>query len=224
MSSRSAVLIGAAQIRPRRPSLWRRRHSFAIRLAVCFVLVTLGTIGEGLGAQANLIWVANGLLLTYLLLAPRRRWPAYVVTGFIGLLLGTSLVHDSWQTSLCFSLLNIVEVMIAALLLHQRTRQLPRFTDYAYLLRFMGYAVVLAPLATGSIYATFVAGLQHAPWLHSLSQWSAADALGIAVTTPACAAIFRARFRGIADWRRDWYYPAIFIALTVASFAQTRVP
>jgi integral membrane sensor domain MASE1 len=209
----------------RRPSApWRRRYSFVIRLVGCLVLVTLSTIGVGLGTQANLIWVANGLLLTYLLLAPRRRWPAYVATGFIGMLLGSALVQDPWQSGLCFSLLNIVEVMIAALLLHQRSRQLPRFTDYAYLLRFVGFAVVLAPLATGSIYATSVAVLQHAPWLHSLSQWSAADALGIAVTTPACAAIFRARFRGIADWRRDWYYPVIFIALTVASFAQTRVP
>src|ERR1700684_2041831 len=107
MSSRSAVLIGAAQIRPRRPSLWRRRHSFAIRVAVCFVLVTLSTIGVGLGSQANLIWVANGLLLTYLLLAPRRRWLAYVATGFAAMLSGSVLVHDPWQTSLTFSILNI---------------------------------------------------------------------------------------------------------------------
>jgi diguanylate cyclase (GGDEF)-like protein/PAS domain S-box-containing protein len=219
-----AVSKESAQSRRRPSAPWRRRYSFVIRLVACLLLVTVSTIGVGLGTQANLIWVANGLLLTYLLLAPRRRWPAYVATGFIGMLLGSSLVHDPWQSGLCFSLLNIVEVMIAALLLHQRSRQLPRFTDYAYLLRFVGFAVLLAPLATGSIYATFVTVLQHAPWLHSLSQWSAADALGIAVTTPACAAIFRARFRGIADWRRDWYYPVIFIALTIVAFAQSRVP
>jgi diguanylate cyclase (GGDEF)-like protein/PAS domain S-box-containing protein len=203
---------------------WRRRYSFAIRLATCFVLVTLSTIGVGLGTQANLIWVANGLLLTYLLLAPRRRWPAYVATGFAGMLAGSALVHDPWQTSFSFSLLNIVEVMIAALLLHWRSKQLPRFTDSAYLIRFMGFAVLLAPLATGSIYAAFAAALQHASWGHSLLQWSAADALGIAVTTPACAAIFRARFRGTVNWRRDWFYPLLFVVLTIAAFAQSRVP
>ena len=213
-----------AHVRSRTPGLWRRRYSFPIRLAGCFVLVTLSTIGVGLGTQANLIWVANGLLLTYLLLAPRRRSQAYVATGFAGLLAGSALVHDPWQTGVFFSLLNIVEVMIAALLLHRRSIQLPRFTDSVYLIRFMGFAVVLAPLTTGAIFATFAALLQHAPWGHSFSQWSAADALGIAVTTPACAAIFRARFRGTVNWRRDWFYPAMFVALTIAAFAQSRVP
>jgi diguanylate cyclase (GGDEF)-like protein/PAS domain S-box-containing protein len=218
------VLTGSAQIRPRPSSLWRRRYSFAIRLAACFVLITLGTIGVGLGSQANLIWVANGLLLTYLLLAPRRRWPAYVAIGFAAMLAGSALDHDPWQTSLTFSSLNIVEVMIGALLLHQRSTQLPRFTDYGYLIRFMSFAVVLAPLTTGLIYAVFAAVTEHVPWVHSLSQWFAADALGIAVTTPAFAAIFRARFRGTVNWSRDWFYPALFVALTIAAFAQARIP
>jgi diguanylate cyclase (GGDEF)-like protein/PAS domain S-box-containing protein len=222
--SGSNVLKGSAQIRRRLPGFWRRRHAFAIRLAVCFVLVTLSTIGVGLGSQANLIWVANGLLLTYLLLAPRRRWPAYVATGFAGMLTGSALVHDPWQTSLTFSILNIVEVMIGALLLHKRATQLPRFTDYGYLLRFMSFAVVLAPLTTGLTYAVFAAVTEHAPWAHSLSQWFAADALGIAVTTPACAAIFRARFRGTVTWSRDWFYPVLFVVLTIAAFVQARIP
>jgi diguanylate cyclase (GGDEF)-like protein/PAS domain S-box-containing protein len=209
-------------IGPRGP--WRRRYTFAIRLAACFVFVTLSTIGVGLGTQANLIWVANGLLLTYLLFAPRWRWPAYVATGFAGMLAGSALVHDPWETSLTFSILNIVEVMIAALLLHKRAGQLPRFTDYGYLVRFMSFAVVLAPLATGVLYAIFAAVTAHAPWFHSILQWCAPDALGIAVTTPACAAIFRARFRGTVHWKRDWFYPVLFVALTIAAFDQARVP
>jgi diguanylate cyclase (GGDEF)-like protein/PAS domain S-box-containing protein len=218
------VLKGPAQIRRKLPSLWRRRHAFAIRLAVCFVLVTLSTIGVGLGSQANLIWVANGLLLTYLLLAPRRRWPAYVAAGFAGMLTGSALVHDPWQTGVTFSILNFVEVMIGALLLHKRRTQLPRFTDYRYLTRFMGFAVVLAPLTTGILYAVFAAFTEHAPWAHSFSQWFAADALGIAVTTPACAAIFRARLRSTVTWSRDWLYPVLFVVLTIAAFAQARIP
>lgn len=215
---------GPSQIRGRLNGPWRRKYGFAIRLVTCFFLVTLSTIGVGLGTQANLIWVANGLLLTYLLLAPRRRWAAYVVTGFAGMLSGSALVHDPWQTSLTFSILNIVEVMIAALLLHKRSTQLPRFTDSGYLIRFMSFAVVLAPLTTGILYTVFAAITEHAPWLHSFSQWFAADALGIAVTTPACAAIFRARFRDAVIWSRDWFYPALFVLLTVGAFAQNRVP
>lgn len=215
---------GSAHIGTGPRGLWRRRHSFAIRLAASFVFVTLSTIGVGLGTQANLIWVANGLLLTYLLLAPRRRWPAYVGTGFAGMLFGSALVHDPWQTSLTFSSLNIVEVMIGALLLHKRATDLPRFTDYGYLVRFMSFAVVLAPLTTGILYAIFAVFAEHASWVHSLSQWFAADALGIAVTTPACAAIFRAGFSSTVSWKRDWLYPVLFVVLTIAAFTQARVP
>jgi diguanylate cyclase (GGDEF)-like protein/PAS domain S-box-containing protein len=184
----------------------------------------MSTIGVGLGTQANLIWVANGLLLTYLLVTPRRRWPAYVVCAFAGMLTGSTIVHDPWQQILSFSLLNILEVMIGAFLLRGRYAQLPRFTDPAYLLRFVGSAVVFAPLATGTIYALFAVLLQHAPFVHSLTNWAVADGLGTAVTTPACAAIFRARFRDTVNWKELWIYPAMFVLLTVAAFAQSEVP
>src|SRR5579863_9309483 len=184
----------------------------------------LGTIGVGLGSQANLIWVANGLLLTYLLLAPRRRWFAYAVTAFAALVTGSAIVRDPWQQVLSFSLLNVVEVLIGAFLLRRRSTQLPRFTDPAYLLRFVGFAVVLAPLITGSIYASFAVFLHHASFGHSVIDWAVADGLGTAVTTPAFAAIFRTRFRGAINWKQHWIYPAVFVGLTIAAFAQARVP
>jgi diguanylate cyclase (GGDEF)-like protein/PAS domain S-box-containing protein len=195
-----------------------------MRLAACFLVVMMSTINVGLGTQANLIWVANGLLLSYLLLAPRWRWPAYIVAAFLAMLAGSTLVHDPWQQSLGFSLLNIVEVMIGAFLLRRRSTQLPHFTDVGFLVRFLGFAVLLAPAVTGSIYASFAALVQHLPFGSSLSQWAIADGLGTAVTTPACVAIFRARFRDTVDWRRHWAYLAIAIAVTVVAFAQSRAP
>lgn len=200
------------------------RNSLMLRLAMCFVLVTLSTIGVGLGTQANLIWVANGLFLSYLLLAPRWLWPAYVVTAFLGMVTGTTLVHDPWRTTVGFGLLNVVEVMIGALLLRRRSAQLPRFTDPGYLLRFVGFATILAPTVTGVIYATFAAIFQHLPWTHSLTDWAVADCLGMAVTAPACVAIFRTHFRSHGIWRRNWAYVALTVGFTVVAFAQSRVP
>ena len=59
MHSGSAVLKGSAQIRRRPLGLWRRRHAFAIRVAVCFVLVTLSTIGVGLEYGFTPNWSAR---------------------------------------------------------------------------------------------------------------------------------------------------------------------
>jgi diguanylate cyclase (GGDEF)-like protein/PAS domain S-box-containing protein len=197
---------------------------FAIRLAACFLVVMMSTIGVGLGSQANLIWVANGLLLSYLLVVPRWRWAAYVAVAFLAMVAGTALVQDTWQTSLGFSLLNIVEVMIGALLLRRRSTELPHFTDIGFLIRFLGFAVLLAPLVTGSIYASIAAIFQHQPFAHSLSDWTVADCLGTAVTTPACVAIFRTRFRDNVNWSRHWFYLALAVAITIAAFAQSRIP
>jgi diguanylate cyclase (GGDEF)-like protein/PAS domain S-box-containing protein len=208
----------------RRPlSIWLRRHLFPLRLALCFLLVMLGTVGVGLGTQANLIWVSNGLLLSFLLLAPRWRWPAWVATGFLALVTGSALVHDPWTQNLGFSFLNIIEVLIAAFLLRRRSAQLPRFTNGAYLARFLAFAVLLAPLVTGCLYASFAAYFHHLPWRSSLTEWAVADILGIAVTTPAVTAILRAHFEAV-HWRRDWIYLALIVVLTLAAFAQSRVP
>lgn len=204
--------------------LWQRRYMFPLRLAGCFAFVTLGTVGIGLGAQANLIWVANGLLLSWLLLVPRWRWAAYVIAGFAGMIAGSVLVHDPWWQIVAFSLLNVMEVLIAAVLLRRRSAQLPRFTDPRFLARFLAFAVLVAPFATGSIYATFATILQHQPWRQSLTEWAVADSLGIAITTPAVTAIFRTHFRQRVDWRQDWAWLVLTLCLTLAAFGQSHVP
>jgi diguanylate cyclase (GGDEF)-like protein/PAS domain S-box-containing protein len=210
---------GSRALHPR-----QRSYMPAVRVAACFLLVMMSTIGVGLGTQANLIWVANGLLLSYLLLAPRWQWKWYMIAAFLAMVAGSLLVRDPWQQSLGFSALNIIEVMIGALLLRRRSTQLPNFTDVGFLLRFLGFAVLLGPFATGAIYASFAGLLLHLPFLHSVTDWAVADGLGTAVTAPACVAIFRTRFRETVDWRRHWIYPVMTIALTVGAFAQSRVP
>ena len=65
-----------------------RRHGFALRLAGCFFSVVLATVFVGLAPEANFIWVANGVLLAYLLLAPRKRWPAYICAAYAAQFIG----------------------------------------------------------------------------------------------------------------------------------------
>jgi diguanylate cyclase (GGDEF)-like protein/PAS domain S-box-containing protein len=203
---------------------WLRKHGAVVRLAACFLSVGLASVFVGLAPEANLIWVANGVLLAYLLLAPRKRWTAYLCVGFAALVAGSLVVNPHWPMTLLLAVLNLAEVLISALLLRTRSSERPRFTDRAYLIRFIGFAVVAAPLAIGLVFALIMVN-----WLHAASgtvflRWAAADGLGTGVATPACVAIFRTRLINSSRSGWDWIYPPLVAVTAIAAFSQTRVP
>ena len=112
---------------------WLRKYTFGVHLAVAFCSIVLATVYVRLfernGSSGNLIWVANGLLLTYLLLAPRWRWASYLLIGMSAMIAGSALIGETWQTNLLYNALNIIEVLVGVLLLRRKSTQLPRFTD-----------------------------------------------------------------------------------------------
>ena len=89
---------------PRPKQFWWRKYAFAIRLASCFFSITLATVYvqffERSAPTVNLIWVANGLLLTYLLLAPRWRWWSYLIAGTAAA--GGSRDRQAVRCGICF--------------------------------------------------------------------------------------------------------------------------
>lgn len=203
---------------------WLRKHGFAVRVGACFVSVTLATVFIGLAPESNLIWVANGLLLAYLLLAPRRRWPMYLGAGFVAQIVGDTFVNPHSHTNFILATLNLCEVMLGASLLRRRSSDLPRFTDIAYLTRFLAFAVLLAPAAAGALYALMVALRHSGPPFSQFVQWVIADGLGTAVMTPACVAIFKERFNKRHNWARNWIYLVAPATFTVAVFSQSKAP
>jgi diguanylate cyclase (GGDEF)-like protein/PAS domain S-box-containing protein len=184
----------------------------------------LATAVAGIDRQKVPIWLANGLLLSYLLLAPRWRWPAYLCVGFAAQLVGTHLVNPHFGADLLMSALNVVEVFICAHLLRKGSNQLPRFTHRPYFIRFVCFAVLAVPLAVGAVAAWLSAIWLHADPLRVFEKWVGADSLGAAVATPAFVAIFMTRFKAAVAWKQNWAYPVLFAAATIAGFAQVEVP
>ncbi|MGB7549091.1 MAG: diguanylate cyclase [Terracidiphilus sp.] len=103
--------------RPRVRAWWLRHYGFPLRLAGCFLFILLATVLVGSASERHLLWIANGVLLTYLLLAPRRRWPAYLGAGLAALVAGYAVISPHWKMPLILGVLNLVEVLLAALLL-----------------------------------------------------------------------------------------------------------
>ncbi len=196
-----------------------------LRLGGCFGAIFTATVAVGLEDSGNLVWVANGLLLSYLLLAPRWLWKHYFLAGFVAILLGGLAVNpDRWPRCLALSILNVAEVALAAFLLRRRSTQLPRFTDQRYLFRFAACAVLAAPTAAGILFATtYWLWMSVSPWYPLLS-WITTDGLGTAVVTPAYVSLFTSELRQSFQWKAHWLLLSSLVAVTFLSFGQARVP
>ncbi len=173
-----------------------RKHGFALRLAGCFLSTGIAAWFVGIAPEANrVLWVANGFWLAYLLLAPRSRWLAYLGAGAAAQAVAGLIAWPHWQATLFIAGLNLAEVLLSALLLRPKSADLPRFSDYRYLLRFIVCAVLAAPLAVGVLYAIVSHAMRHAPFGFVLVQWSLAHGIGTGVAAPACAVILRSKFK-----------------------------
>ncbi len=216
----------------RQPGRWQRSCGFPLRMAGCFFSVTLATVFVGLAPEANLIWVANGVILAYLLLAPRKRWPAYLCVAYIAQFTGGMLVgHHGITSGLFLTLLNVSEPLVSALFLRRRTTEFPDFTRPAYIARFLLYGVLAGPALLGAVDAVLspiwhtASPLWHTTsWGSEFLQWFTADALGVCVATPACVAFFRARMRASLLSFRHWAYLLPVLACAIAAFCQARIP
>lgn len=211
-------------IRPTLPIL-RPGVRLFLKLLVCFTLSTAVTFIAGPELQNNSIWASNGLLLSYLLLSPRRRWLAYTSVGLAAQIFGGYLAGgEPWQINIALAILNIAEVLMAAFLLRMQATHLPKFTDRWYLIRFFAFAVIGSPAIVGAVFAVIAHQWVHQPVFTGFREWFMTDSLGYAVATPAFVAIFRTHFRGTLKSRWSWLYllllaPITFLALHQAQLA-----
>ncbi len=207
---------------------WMARARLILNPLVSGVAVGLATAfvvwNEPPNPGTDLLWIANGVLLGYLLLAPRRRWPVYLTAGLIAQIVGSSLITAQWASNSIVATLNVLEVAVGAQLLKKRNHELPDFTQARYQIKFILAAVLAGPIAAGLLYGIYCAVWMHDALFSNWAIWVAADGLGTAVTAPACVAVFRNGLK--VPWRvsRPWLYPALLVACTILAFHQSSWP
>jgi diguanylate cyclase (GGDEF)-like protein/PAS domain S-box-containing protein len=195
-----------------------------VRLISCFLSVALAAGLLRTVTVASLIWVANGVLLAFVLLASRRRWSAYLATGFAAQIAASALTGLPWETNLLLSTLNLIEVSLCAFMLSKATGTPPRFTDRAYVIRFVIFGVLAGPLAMGLLVAALATLIPQLALGSTPLEWIASDCLGVGIATPVCVAILRGDFRHSFYSRRHWSYLLLLAAVTLTAFAQSRLP
>lgn len=199
-----------------------------VRLAGCFAAVTVSVVFvetlSTIPGDVTLLWIANALLLSYLLLAPRWTWKAYALAGFLAMMAGGVIAHDQLATSLLHSALSIAEVVGAAMFLRPRSSLLPRFTDPKYLIRYFNVAVIAAPLGASAAYVAITFSWLHpSPFSHFV-RGVISDSLGMAVVTPTIVAIFRSRLWSKVDWLREAPHLMLLPLITTLTFARSELP
>ena len=207
---------------------YKRRFAAVIPLAASFlsivVSILLVSFFGGDGSAGNMIWIANGLLLAYLLLAPRWRWRAYLSTGLAAMIVGSALIREPWHINLFYNALDMIEVLVGAAMLRPTSTRIPQFTNPKFLIRFFTYAVLGGPLLAGSINAVVQAIYWHNAPLPLFFGWVTSDSLGIAVSCPIFVAILQSRNQPALNWRQNWFFLALLVGLTIAVFGQAAAP
>jgi diguanylate cyclase (GGDEF)-like protein/PAS domain S-box-containing protein len=138
-------------------------------------------------------WPLNGVTTALLLSKKRKAWPLLLLFVCAATTISQALgSKDGWGEAAVDSLLNAVEVLVAASILPQFA-SLPQWLREKHLvLRFFLGAFLAGPGASGLLAAAYYHHKHPAdPFWHIFHTWALADALGMASTIPLVLAICR---------------------------------
>jgi diguanylate cyclase (GGDEF)-like protein/PAS domain S-box-containing protein len=204
----------------RLPPIRRLAGIGAILCLLSFCSLLLSSRSGGI----SVVWPSNGLLLGVLLATPRRQWLAYFAVAFaVDLGINLSLSNPG-LISIYLAGCNMIEVLVAALLLYRTIAPDPDLTQRRQLRSFLTYGVIVAPV-TAAFLASFALQRFHSLAVaHIFIPWFTADALGIATVTPLCLSFSKGeRFSG--DSLPRFLGPfALLCAVTVYVFWQSDFP
>ena len=157
------------------------------RMAAVFGLVFLSACGglaltDAIG-RVTAIWIANGILVYFLLRHGRSEWPAILVAGLLGNFCADAFMGDSWVTGAALTLCNAVGVLIVSVpmnLLGLNTE----FSRPKPLCVFYALALGPAPVVSALMSASFFLVMFGRPFAIQAVDWYATDALGYSIIVP----------------------------------------
>ena len=182
---------------------FRAKQASRLRTAVLALLVVVVSyvaawLGHSIALSSqgvSVLWPANALLVSVLLLVPRRTWPILIPAGLAGL-----VAHDlqfgftPWIiTQLIVA--DTIEILIVCLGLGYCFDGIPRLNSSKALAKYCLFAVVLAPFVSSFLVAIAVPGRYLLNW----RIWFFSQTLAFLTLTPAILSWaipdYRFRFR-----------------------------
>src|SRR5271167_2591409 len=127
------------------------------------------------------LWPACALLVSILLLVPRRIWPVLIPASFVAFVVYDLQTGLSVGSAIWLILADTVEVLIAALGVSYSFDGVPRLTSVKALAKYSFCAVILAPFAGAFVGAVALSGDYWINWRVSFFS----EALAFLTLTPA---------------------------------------
>jgi diguanylate cyclase (GGDEF)-like protein/PAS domain S-box-containing protein len=209
----------------RRPTILRLSLDFAGYFAAASAAVAATRLNGGVA----LIWLASALLLGRLGTAPRRHWPAILVTCALASALATSMFGVGPIAAPALALVNIGEAALTAWLL-RRARSTDPFQSLDWLVRFVGAAGLLAPFLSALCGATIVHLATGGDWTSNALGWFVGHSLGTLTFAPLATFLMRndlSRWRseaGSHHTRETVLLLGLVFITSVGVFGQSRTP
>ncbi len=199
---------------------------FVITLALVAALAWVG-LASGRGAgHVPAVWWANSALASVMLLDRRRRWLRLLAAGYLGNMVGHLVFHDPLWEVITLSACDTIETAIAVYGVGLALGRRADLTRHEQLLRFVGFAVLLAPLVASLLAGIILHIATGSPYAVALL-WFPASALGMAIVVPVVLGLARSETRELFAPERlanTLLYLAMIAAATVAIFTGSDFP
>jgi len=156
-------------------------------LLVCFVAAIFylaAKLGDLLFVRPEAVWplwLGNVLLVSILLLLPRRIWPILIAAAFAGYVFFDLQTGMAIRSTAVLILSDTVEVLVATFCLSHFFTGVPRLNSVKALAKFSLLAVILAPFVGASIGAVASGGNYLRSWRISFFS----EAIGFLILMPA---------------------------------------
>jgi signal transduction histidine kinase len=130
------------------------------------------------------IWVANAIVVSFLIRYRRREWSKILGTAFVANAAANFASGDPLLNVGLIPLFNSIEVLLVAIPLRLLRRD-HDFTRPKSLIAFYALAFGPATMVPAILSGLYFQGFAHADFLQTAASWYAPDALGLAILVPS---------------------------------------
>jgi diguanylate cyclase (GGDEF)-like protein len=196
---------------------------------ICFLIYFIADTALNLFAFSagwTILWPLNGIVIAMRISRPKEDWPAMLIGIEAGVGLGEFLDSNAFDTTLWQRLFSLIEVALSAWFLPQFTTLETWLHKPRIFLRFVA-ALVVGPLVSGLMAATYFHITKHQLVLSALDDWATADALGIAAIMPLALSVRSPEMKALFDAKnaiRTIALLALALAVATCVFSVSQYP